>query len=166
MTTKLKSPPSVPGAVTVKVAGPTPPGIARTIASRQLSVRASAHEFQMPDAQFSVSKNQLIPQTGTVAATIAAIGTPIARHRQIAAGIEKRASRSCTAVRSRYLSHAAAARRRRPPSFSSTDRYHRHTVRSIQRVDDRNDSAIGAAIRNANRIASAASPTTAIAGAA
>ena len=42
----------------------------RTIASRHVSVRASAHEFQMPAAQFSVSKYQLMPQTGTVAAMI------------------------------------------------------------------------------------------------
>src|SRR3954462_14189695 len=108
MTTKLKSPVLVPGAVTANVAGSAPPGTARIIASRHTSVRASAHEFQSPDAQFSVSKNQLIPQTGTVAATMAAMGTPAARLRQRAAGIEKRASRSWTAIRSRYHSHDRA----------------------------------------------------------
>ncbi len=55
---------------------PRCPVTARTIASRQRSVRASAHEFQIPDAQFSVSKNQLMPQTGTVAAMTAATGRP------------------------------------------------------------------------------------------
>ena len=58
------------------------------MASRHLSVRASAQEFQMPDAQFSVSKNQLIPQTGTLAATMAATGRPMARLRISAEGIE------------------------------------------------------------------------------
>src|SRR3954470_18027937 len=98
MTMKLKSPLSVPAAVTAYGVGPDAPGTARIIASRHTSVRASAHEFQSPDAQFSVSKNQLIPQTGTVAATMAAMGTPAARLRQRAAGIEKRASRSWTAI--------------------------------------------------------------------
>ena len=42
-----------------------------------MSVRDSAHEFQMLAAQFSVSKYQLIPKTGMVATMIAAKGTPI-----------------------------------------------------------------------------------------
>ena len=52
------------------------PITARTIASRQVSVRDSAHEFHTPDAQFSVSKYQLMPHTGTVAAMMAAMGRP------------------------------------------------------------------------------------------
>ena len=50
---------------------------ARTMAARHTSVRDSAHEFHMPAAQFSVSKYQLIPQTGAVAAMTAAMGRPI-----------------------------------------------------------------------------------------
>ena len=42
----------------------------------------------MPAAQFSVSKYQLIPQTGTVAARIAANGSPLWRPRPMVAGIE------------------------------------------------------------------------------
>ena len=49
---------------------------ARTMAARQMSVRDSAHEFHMPAAQFSVSKYQLMPQTGAVAAMTAARGRP------------------------------------------------------------------------------------------
>ena len=52
---------------------------ALTIASRQVSVRDSAQEFQIPAAQFSVSKYQLMPQTGTVAAITAAAGSPRCR---------------------------------------------------------------------------------------
>ena len=55
--------------------------VALTMASRHLSVLASAHEFHMPAAQFSVSKNQLMPNTGTMAAMIAASGRPICRPR-------------------------------------------------------------------------------------
>ena len=51
--------------------------VAFTMASRHVSVRASAHEFHMPAAQFSVSKNQLMPNTGTMAAMMAAHGSPI-----------------------------------------------------------------------------------------
>ena len=51
--------------------------VALTIASRQPSVRDSAHEFHMPAAQFSESKNQLMPNTGTIAAITAAIGRPV-----------------------------------------------------------------------------------------
>ena len=47
------------------------------MASRHVSVRCAAHEFQMPAAQFSVSKYQLMPQIGTDATMIAAIGSPI-----------------------------------------------------------------------------------------
>ena len=47
-----------------------------TIASRQVSVRDAAQESHTPAAQFSVSKNQLIPQIGTVAARMAATGKP------------------------------------------------------------------------------------------
>jgi hypothetical protein len=42
-----------------------------------VSVRDSAQEFHIPAAQFSVSKYQLMPHTGTVAATMAAIGSPL-----------------------------------------------------------------------------------------
>src|SRR5204863_9731519 len=91
ITTKLKSPDVVPGAVTANRVAASPIEIAPIIASRHASVRASAQEFQMPEAQFSVSKNQLIPHIGTVAATIAPTGTPAARLRHNAAGIEKRA---------------------------------------------------------------------------
>src|SRR6476620_8119226 len=66
----------------------------RTMAARHESVRDSAQEFHKPDAQFSVSKNQLIPQIGTVAATTAATGKPDARLRFKAAGREYRISRS------------------------------------------------------------------------
>ena len=87
---EAKSPAAAPGGVTANVvAAPARgPATARTIASRQSSVRDSAHEFQMPDAQFSVSKNQLMPHTGTVAAMTAAAGRPVARLRRSAAGTE------------------------------------------------------------------------------
>ena len=49
------------------------------MASRQVSVRDSAQEFQIPAAQFSVSKYQLMPHTGTVAAMIAAKGSPVCK---------------------------------------------------------------------------------------
>jgi hypothetical protein len=42
-----------------------------------VSARASAHAFHAPAAQFSVSKNQLMPKMGTVAAMTAAPGSPI-----------------------------------------------------------------------------------------
>ena len=71
------------------------------MASRQRSVRASAQEFQMPVAQFSVSKNQLMPQTGTVAAMTAATGRPGRQAAPERGGMEKRASRSRIAIRSR-----------------------------------------------------------------
>jgi hypothetical protein len=74
-----------PSGVTVK---PSPSSVvwpafttARTIAARQVSVRVAAHEFQIPAAQFSVSKYQLMPQMGTEATTTAAIGSPIWRPR-------------------------------------------------------------------------------------
>ena len=54
---------------------------ARTIAARQVSVRDAAHEFQMPAAQFSVSKYQLMPQIGTEATMTAVSGSPICRPR-------------------------------------------------------------------------------------
>ena len=56
----------------------------RTMASRHVSVRASAQEFQMPAAQFSVSKYQLMPHTGTVAAITAAAGRPMRKPRRSA----------------------------------------------------------------------------------
>ena len=54
-----------------------PATTACTIAPRQASVRDAAHEFQMPAAQFSVSKYQLMPQNGTDATITAANGSPI-----------------------------------------------------------------------------------------
>ena len=71
------------------------------MACRHSSVRDSAHEFHMPAAQFSVSKYQLMPQIGTVAARMAAAGSPVARQRCSAAGIEYRASRSRNDIRNR-----------------------------------------------------------------
>ena len=75
-----------------KLAGPALPpsgaSTARTIDSRQVSVRDSAQEFHIPAAQFSVSKYQLMPQIGTVAARIAAIGSPRCRPHSSAAGTE------------------------------------------------------------------------------
>ena len=53
-----------------------------------MSVRDSAQEFQIPAAQFSVSKYQLMPQIGTVAAMIAATGSPAAARDSSAAGSE------------------------------------------------------------------------------
>ena len=92
MTTNEKSPEPTPAGVTAKLAGPALPpsgaSTARTIASRQVSVRDSAHEFHIPAAQFSVSKYQLMPQTGTVAARMAAIGRPYCRPRLSVAGTE------------------------------------------------------------------------------
>ena len=80
MTTKEKSPAATPCGDMAKLAGPALPpsgaSTARTIASRQVSVRDSAQEFHIPAAQFSVSKYQLMPQTGTVAAMMAATGSP------------------------------------------------------------------------------------------
>ena len=73
--TPAASPRSVAGAALPPLGAST----ARTIASRHVSVRDSAHEFQMPAAQFSVSKYQLMPQTGTVAARMAASGSPRCR---------------------------------------------------------------------------------------
>ena len=55
----------------------------------------------MPDAQFSVSKNQLMPHTGTVAAITAAMGRPFTRLLPSATGTEKRASRRRIPTRSR-----------------------------------------------------------------
>src|SRR5262249_6268696 len=93
---------AVPGGDTRKVDGPAPARAitASAIAFRHSSVRDSAQEFQMPLAQFSVSQDQLMPQTGTVAAMIAAMGRPVARLRRIAAIVEKRASRSRIPTRS------------------------------------------------------------------
>ena len=98
-----KSPVAVPGGATANVES-IPLAftvMARTMASRHRSVRASAQEFQMPDAQFSVSKNQLIPHTGTVAAITAAMGRPFTRPLPSATGTEKRASRRRIPTRSR-----------------------------------------------------------------
>ena len=64
------------------------PTTARTIAARQVSVRDAAHEFQMPAAQFSVSKYQLMPQIGTDATITAVSGSPIWRPRPNADGSE------------------------------------------------------------------------------
>ena len=47
----------------------------------RLSVRDAAHEFHIPDAQFSVSKYQLMPQIGTDATITAVSGRPICRPR-------------------------------------------------------------------------------------
>ena len=44
-------------------------------------MREAAHEFQMPGAQFSVSKYQLMPQIGTDATMTAVSGRPICRPR-------------------------------------------------------------------------------------
>ena len=92
MTTNEKSPAPIPCGLTAKLVGPAlPPSVAstaRTIDSRQVSVRDSAQEFHMPAAQFSVSKYQLMPQTGTVAARMAAIGSPRCSPRLSAAGTE------------------------------------------------------------------------------
>ena len=92
MTRKAKSPDSTPAGFTAKAdapsgAGPLP-ATALTIASRQMSVRDSAHESQTPAAQFSVSKYQLIPSTGYTAAMIAATGRPIWSPRLRASGRE------------------------------------------------------------------------------
>ena len=80
------------GGCTANASAPLPTGCdaetARTIASRQVSVRASAQEFQTPAAQFSVSKYQLMPQTGTVAAITAEAGRPIRSPRRTAVGAE------------------------------------------------------------------------------
>ena len=67
---------------------PSDASTARTIEARHVSVRDSAQEFHMPAAQFSVSKYQLMPQTGTVAAMIAANGSPRCRPLSSAAGTE------------------------------------------------------------------------------
>jgi hypothetical protein len=92
ITTNEKSPAPTSGGLTAKLAGPALPPSAnstsRTIASRHVSVRDSAQEFHIPAAQFSVSKYQLMPQTGTVAARIAAIGSPRRSPRPSVAGIE------------------------------------------------------------------------------
>ena len=76
---------SSPAGVTVK---PLPSSVvspaattARTIAARHVSVRAAAHEFHDPAAQFSVSKYQLMPQIGTEATMTAVSGSPICRPR-------------------------------------------------------------------------------------
>ena len=60
----------------------------RTIAARHVSVRDAAQEFQIPAAQFSVSKYQLIPQIGTDATITAVRGSPIWRPRPNADGSE------------------------------------------------------------------------------
>ncbi len=91
MTMNEKSP-VVPGGETAKPAvrpSARSAGDRRpVIASRQVSVRSSAQEFHMPAAQFSVSKYQLMPHTGTVAAMTAASGSPICRPRETAARSE------------------------------------------------------------------------------
>ena len=87
-TTNAKSFP-VPAGDTAKSAGRpaarSPSAVAEVIAARHTSVRSSAHESQTPDAQFSVSKYQLMPQTGIVAAKTAATGRPTRRLREAAA---------------------------------------------------------------------------------
>ena len=92
MTMKAKSsPPATPGGDTANASLATRgswSSTVATIASRQVSVRVSAQRFHMPAAQFSVSKNQLMPNTGDVAATKAAAGRPIWRPRLNAAGSE------------------------------------------------------------------------------
>ena len=81
------------------------------MASRHVSVRASAHEFHMPAAQFSVSKNQLMPNTGTMAAMMAANGSPICSPRLSAVRAEYRALRIRTEKRRRRASTARTGRR-------------------------------------------------------
>ena len=78
MTMNEKSSAATPSGATAKLVAvgrpPSPASTDRAIDSRQVSVRDSAQEFHIPAAQFSVSKYQLMPQTGTVAAMIAAKG--------------------------------------------------------------------------------------------
>src|SRR5690349_4396021 len=87
---------------------------ARTIASRQESVRSSAQEFQIPAAQFSVSKYQLIPQMGTVAAMMAESGRPICSPRLRAEPKEYRARRRRIEKRSRRIIAVRTAFRTHP----------------------------------------------------
>ena len=119
MTRNEKScPPSIPAGVTeYQLAGPlafSALNVALTIASRHVSVRASAHEFHMPAAQFSVSKNQLMPNTGTMAAMMAAKGNPICRPRRNA--VRRRIPR---APHTNREPQAAVRARRAPASGSS-----------------------------------------------
>ncbi len=91
MTRKAKSPPVSGGASAKSPARPaarSPSAAAAVIAARHVSVRSAAQESQMPAAQFSVSKYQLMPSTGTVAAKIAATGKPSRRPRKKAFGSE------------------------------------------------------------------------------
>ena len=126
MTRNEKSP-SVPGGETANArAGPFASSFADTaptIASRQVSVRSSAQEFHSPAAQFSVSKYQLMPQIGTVAATTAASGRPIWRPRLRAVRTEYCAWARRIVRRSRYATSAATAFRPQPGSASGTFRH-------------------------------------------
>src|SRR5262245_64230166 len=135
MTMNAKSP-ETPGGSTANVDAdgcpPEPATTARTIASRHVSVRDSAHEFHIPAAQFSVSKYQLMPQTGTVAATTAAIGRPVCNPRPSALGTEYRAERTRMARRRRHRSQASVSRAIGPLMLVRVRQ--RHTLRSTSRV--------------------------------
>jgi hypothetical protein len=79
-----------------------------------------------------------MPQTGTVAASMAANGSPFWRPRLSAVGIEKRAARIRMAYDIRQRSQAPVAR---AATLDADDRTapmcHRQTRRSIQRVGPR-----------------------------
>src|SRR6185369_12356289 len=148
MTMKEKSPSAEPGGSTANGSGAaracSPVSTSRTIAARHSSVRDSAQEFHMPAAQFSVAKYQLIPQTGTVAARIAANGRPLWRAWVNAVGIENRAARIRIAHDSRQRSHMAVARDIQRAVDARVARICQcQTRRSIQRVGPRHTRYAG-----------------------
>ena len=153
MTMKEKSPWDTPGGSTangsVAARACSPESTSRTIAARQSSVRDSAHEFHIPAAQFSVSKYQLIPQTGTVAARIAANGSPLRSAWVSAAGIENRAARNRIAEDIRHRSQAAVARDVQLRVDKRRSRMCQcQTRRSIQRVGPRHTRYAGLITNN------------------
>ncbi len=154
------------GAMANALAGSVGPSAttARTMASRHVSARSSAQEFQTPTAQFSVSKYQLMPKTGTVAAMIAANGRPICSARLKAERNEYRACRSRIENRSRRVSIARRARRAHSGRSGAASRHHCQARRSSRRVSLRHRTLPGMMRANAARMATTRSPSTATPG--
>jgi hypothetical protein len=169
MTMNEKSPAATPSGVMAKLEGvarpPSEVSTARTMASRHSSVREAAQEFQIPAAQFSVSKYQLMPQTGTVAAMMAASGRPTWRPRPTAARSERRAARILIANPS--LQRSQALLMRSTQVMRSDRRFFkcpRHALRSTQRVGLRHIKYTGSITSSVKATAISMSPTTATAG--
>ena len=165
------------GSAPVKLSGATlkprpssvvrpPETTARTMAARQVSVRVAAHEFHMPDAQFSVSKYQLMPQIGTDATMTAVSGSPICRPRPTADPSEYRAARTRRPKRIRDSSHqrTTCVGQARMPVRAGASITRSHARRSRRRVRRRTKSRIGTITKYASASATKMSPATATSG--